>query len=387
VLGSDFKALGVVRSLGRRGIPSVIIDNVPRSAWFSRYVVKRFLWHGPMDSEAFLQFLFELGKLHHLEQWVLFPLQDEVVECVARNAYELGKRYRLVTQDWSVVQWACDKRLTHLLAQQIEVPYPRTWYPTCEDDLSTMEITYPAIIKPAVSIHFQHAIRLKAMPANTHEELLAHYRLAARVINADEIMIQEVIPGDGRAQYSVAAYCKDGHTLIRMTVRRTRQYPIDYGLSSSFVEAIEVPALYELAEKVLCAMGASGMVEVEFKYDRRVDQFKLLDINLRPWGWHTLCIACGIDFPLIQYRDVLGLAPPDITPTYGYRWIRLITDIPAAIEEMRAGITQPFGYLRSLSGKTVFSVFDWRDPLPAPGDFITVFSRSIKGFGRKGTKV
>ncbi len=32
VLGSDFKALGVVRSLGRQGIPSVIIDNQPRSA-------------------------------------------------------------------------------------------------------------------------------------------------------------------------------------------------------------------------------------------------------------------------------------------------------------------------------------------------------------------
>ena len=387
VLGSDFKALGVVRSLGRAGIPSVIIDNTPRSAWFSRYVVKRFPWHGSMDSEAFLQFLPGLGKVHHLEQWVLFALQDEVVECVARNAHELGKLFRLVTQDWSVLQWACDKRLTHRLAQQVGVPYPRTWYPASEGDLGTMEITYPAIVKPAVSIHLQHAIRLKALPANTYEELLAHYRLVASMINADEIMVQEIIPGDGRAQYSVAAYCKDGHTLIRMTAQRTRQYPIDYGLSSSFVEAIEVPALYELAEKVLCAMGASGMVEVEFKYDHRVDQFKLLDINVRPWGWHTLCMACGIDFPLIQYRDALGQPPPNITPTYGYRWVRLITDIPAGIDEMRAGITRPLGYLRSLLGKTVFSVFDWRDPLPALGDFASVFSRSIRGFGRKGTRV
>jgi predicted ATP-grasp superfamily ATP-dependent carboligase len=172
-----------------------------------------------------------------------------------------------------------------------------------------------------------------------------------------------------------------------MTARRTRQYPIDYGLGSSFVEAVEVPALYGLAEKVLCAMGASGMVEVEFKYDQRVDQFTLLDINLRPWGWHTLCMACGIDFPLIQYRDVLGQIPPNITPIYGYHWVRLITDILAGIDEMRAGMTSPLAYLRSLPGKTVFSVFDWRDPLPALGDIATVFSRSLKGFGRKGTRV
>ncbi len=377
VLGSDFKALGVVRSLGRRGIPCIVIDNTPRSAWFSRYVVKRFAWRGEMQGEAFLKFLLVLAKEHHAERWVLFPLQDEVVEFVAQNAQELGKLFRLVTQDWSIVRWACDKRLTHRLAQDAGVPYPKTWYPASEADLRSMEISYPAIIKPAVSIRFQHATRLKALPAKTHDELLAHYRLAAGVINPDEIMVQEIIPGDGRTQFSVAAYCKDGRPLIRMTARRTRQFPIDYGLGSSFVEAIEMSPLYELAEKVLLQMNASGMVEVEFKYDQRVDQYKLLDINLRPWGWHTLCVACGIDFPSIQYDDVLGQAPPEIIPTYGYRWVRLITDIPAGIQEMRVGITRPPGYIHSLVGKTVYSVFDWHDPLPTFGDCATVIARSL----------
>ena len=83
LLGSDFKALGVARSLGQRGIPSVVVDNMPRSAWFSRYVVKRFRWHSQMDDTAFLSFLLNIGKKHHLEQWVLFPMQDEVVQLVA----------------------------------------------------------------------------------------------------------------------------------------------------------------------------------------------------------------------------------------------------------------------------------------------------------------
>src|SRR5437868_5132419 len=145
VLGSDFKALGVVRSLGRRGIPSVVIDNLPRSAWFSRYVVKRFRWHGSMDAAAFLHFLLNIGKEHHLEQWILFPLQDEVVEFVARNRQQLANIYQLVTQGWEVVQWGQDKRLTHRLAQEVGVPYPKTWYPTSEDDLQRMDITFPAI--------------------------------------------------------------------------------------------------------------------------------------------------------------------------------------------------------------------------------------------------
>src|SRR5947209_6909212 len=227
VLGSDFKALGVVRSLGQRGIPSVVIDNLPRSAWFSRYVAKRFRWHGPMEGDAFLHFLLRISKEHHLEKWALIPLQDDVVGLVACNTEQLAKVYQLVTQDWQVIQWAHDKRLTYRMAQEIGVAYPKTWYTTCEDDLKTMEITFPVIIKPAISIHFQESMHLKALPVSNYEELLAQYRLTARVISPDEIMIQEIIPGNGHTQYSVATYCREGNILLAMTARRTRQYPID----------------------------------------------------------------------------------------------------------------------------------------------------------------
>lgn len=380
VLGSDYKALGVVRSLGRRGIPSVVIDNQPRSAWFSRYVTRRFAWHGPMEDGAFLNFLLHISKEYHLDQWVLFALQDDVVELVARNTQQLAKVYRLVTQDWNIIQWAHDKRLTYRMAEVVGVPYPETWYPTCEDDLKTIEIKYPVIIKPAISIRFQHAMRLKALPVSNLEQLLTQYRLAASIISPDEIMIQEIVPGQGRTQYSVATYCKEGNMILGMTARRTRQYPIDYGLSSSFVEAIEMPALFEHTEKLLHFMHVSGMVEVEFKYDLRNEQYKLLDINIRPWGWHTLCIACGLDFPYIQFCDTLGEAPSAIIPRYNYRWVRLLTDLPAGLQEIRTGITTPWAYLRSLIGNVAFSVFDRRDPLPTLGDFATALYRSIRGF-------
>lgn len=379
VLGSDFKALGVVRSLGRRGIPSVVIDNVPRSAWYSRYVRKHLAWHDYMESEAFLNFLLSVGKAYQLEQWVLFPMQDDAVEFVARNTRQLSGIYRLVTQDWEVVQWAHDKRMTHRLAEKACVPYPRTWYPATEEQLDKMEVGFPAIIKPAISIRLQNAVRLKALPADCKEDLLAQYRLAASIIEPSEIMVQEIIPGGGQDQYSVAAFCKDGQMLMSMSARRTRQYPIDYGLGSSFVEAIEIPPLFALAERLLGCLGVSGMVEVEFKHDNRDDQYKLLDINIRPWGWHTLCIACGLDFPYIQYLDVIGEPFSSYAPRYGRHWVRMLTDVPAGIQEIREGMTTPFSYFRSLIGKTVYSVFDWRDPVPVVGDLISAFEHCLRG--------
>ena len=381
LLGSDFKALGVVRSLGQRGIPCIVIDNIPRAAWFSRYVKKRFQWDGQMDDERFVPFLLSICKQYHLEQWVLFPTQDEVVQLVSCNAPLLAQVYRLVTQDWNVIQWANDKRCTYRMAHETGVPCPGTYYPANEDELAALDIMFPVIIKPAISIKFQYATHLKALPAGSREELLAQYRSVVKTIPAAEVMVQEVIPGDGRTQFSVATFCKEGRVLTGMTAQRTRQYPIDYGLGSSFVEAVPVPGLMELAEKLLLHMRVSGMVEVEFKYDQRDQQYKLLDINVRPWGWHTLCIACGLDFPYMQYCAVTGqeAVSPPASPRYGWHWVRLLTDLPAGLQEIRAGITTPYAYLRSLRGKTAFSVLAWRDPLPALGDFLLASSRMIRG--------
>lgn len=388
LLGSDFKALGVARSLGHRGIPSVVIDNIPRSAWFSRYVVKRFKWHSQMDDPEFISFLLSLGKKHHLEQWVLFPMQDEAVQLVACNTRQLTQIYTLVTQEWDIVQWANDKRRTYQMARETGVPYPCTHYPANEDELAEVNVPFPVIIKPAISVRLQYSTHLKALPAQSRQELLMQYRRAGEYIHPDEMMVQEIIPGDGRTQYSLAAFCKEGRILASMTARRTRQYPIDYGLGSSFVEAVPVPALSELAEKLLGFMRVTGMVEVEFKLDERDQQYKLLDINLRPWGWHTLCIACGLDFPYLQYCDALGQEQRSIvtTPHYDYHWVRLLTDIPAGLQEIRAGITTPHRYLRSLLGKTVFSVLDWRDPLPTFGDTLVAISRTVKAVTSRGQK-
>ena len=385
LLGSDFKALGVVRSLGRRGIPSVVVDNHPRSAWFSRYVRHRFAWDGSMEDPAFVDYLLRLAKDYHLEGWVLVPAQDEVVGAVARAADRLGACFQLVTPSWDIVRWAFDKRLTHQMARETGVAYPRTWYPADEAALEGLDVALPAIIKPAISVHLQYATRLKALPATTTEELRAQYRAAAAILQPDEIMVQETIPGYGDTQFSVAAFCVRGEPVMSMTARRTRQYPIDFGLGSSYVEAIELPELFEPAARILRYMGLTGMVEVEFKRDPRDGQDKLLDINVRPWGWHTLCIACGLDFPYIQYRNVLGQEPEPASPRYGYRWLRMLTDLPAGMQEVRVGITTPRAYLRSLVGRNVFSVLDWHDPLPAVGDVAMAVSR-VLGSRLKGAR-
>lgn len=375
VLGSDFKALGVIRSLGRRGIPGIVVDSQPRSAWFSRYVTRRFSWHGSLEDPELADYLLRIGREYHLQDWMLVAAQDDAVGLVSQHHDALAMIYQPTTPSWDVVRWAFDKRLTDRMAREAGVPYPSTWYPARESDLDRLDIRFPAIIKPAISIRMQHSARLKALPATHLDELHQQYRVATSLVSPDEIMVQEVIPGGGSTQVSVATFCEEGEARQMMTAMRRRQYPIDYGLGSSFVEAVHVPELIDPAERLLRYMRASGMVEVEFKQDPRDGVYKLLDINIRPWGWHTLCIACGLDLPYIQYQHMMGRPVPQIEPRYGVRWIRTATDVPAGIQEIRAGITTPRQYVRSLFGRNTFSVLNWRDPLPAFGDLAVLVAR------------
>lgn len=375
VLGSDFKALGVIRSLGRHGIPGIVVDSKPRSAWFSRYVTRRFSWHGSMEDPELADYLLQIGRDHHLQNWMLVAAQDDAVGLVAQHRDALAMIYRPTTPSWDVVRWAFDKRLTDRMAREADVPYPGTWYPAHESDLDSLDVRFPVIIKPAISIRMQHSARLKALPAASLEELHEQYRVATNLVSPDEIMVQEVIPGGGASQVSVATFCVDGEVTQSMTARRLRQYPIDYGLGSSFVESVHLPELLEPSERLLRYMRASGMVEVEFKQDPRDGIYKLLDINIRPWGWHTLCIACGLDLPYIQYQHMIGNPSQRIEPRYGTRWIRTATDVSAGIQEIRAGITTPWRYAHSLFGRNTYSVSNWRDPLPVFGDLAVLAAR------------
>jgi len=301
------------------------------------------------------------------------------VEAIAQHHGTLGATFRLVTPEWAELEAVHDKRMLNALADAAGVARPATWTPSDETELAALPVEYPVIVKPAVSMQMQQAIGCKALLARGSQELVEQYRRANTAAGSDGLMVQELIPGRGESQFSVAAFCVEGRIVAAMTARRLRQYPYDFGLSSSFVEAVAVPGLIESAALLMGQTRISGMVEVEFKRDPRSGVFKLLDVNVRPWAWHSLCAACGLDFVLMQYRLAVGELVPAAQPDYGSRkWVRMVTDLPAVFQELRAGSLTLGGYLRSLRGSVSFSVLDLRDPLPMAGDIGVTAVRMLR---------
>ncbi len=385
VTGADYRGLGVVRSLGRQGIPVWVLKERDHPlASCSRYVQRTIPWP-EADEAGRAQFLLDLAETENVDGWVVYPTDDAVSGLIARNHDALSRRYQLTGPDWSVLERLCNKRLLSELASTVGVDQPKAFFPESREDLTRLNCQFPAVVKPTMREELNQFTCDKAWLATDLNVLLALYDRARSCVPAGSIMIQELIPGGGEAQFSYAAVCDKGVPVASIIARRTRQCPMDFGRFSTYVETIADPGITDPAEKLLAALGYTGLAEVEFKQDPRDGEFKLLDVNTRAWGWHSIGARAGVDFPYLLWRVVQGERVARIKAREGVKWIRVSGDLPVVLKEILKGRLSIPAYLKSLRGPLEPAIFATDDPLPGVMDIPLMVSllcrRMLRKFG------
>jgi predicted ATP-grasp superfamily ATP-dependent carboligase len=283
---------------------------------------------------------------------------------VARCHDALSECYRLTTPPWEVFRRAYDKRLTAELATALGIPQPRTLPLSGRGDAERYDGPFPVVLKPSTKPRLNKPV-VKAWRADDAAELKRRYDEAAAVTEPGTLLLQELIPGDHDVHFSYAALCQDGLPLVGLAAERVRQYPPDFGKASTFVRTVRNATVEDLGRRVVAELGLTGLAEVEFKRDPRDDSYRLLDINARVWGWHTLGRSAGLDFAHLAWEAAIGGPVPRVYVPAGLRWLRLTTDLPAGLQEVRSGRASATSYLRSLAGRHERPVLAWDDPLPA----------------------
>jgi len=365
VIGGEHPGLGVARSLGRRGIPVCVIDDQYSVSQFSRYVSRTVRVKDLRNEHRTVENVLDVGRRYGLNGWVLFPTRDETVAAFSRHRDRLSEMFRVTTPSWETVQWAWDKKNTYIRASELGIPVPQTFNPRTESDLVPLYSRLPLAVKPAVKENFFYATGAKAWRAETQEQLRELFRRAASQIRPEEILVQEIIPGDGLRQYSYCAFFRDGEAQSTLVARRLRQHPREFGRAATYVETIDSPEIEELSLRFLRNIDYYGLVEMEFKQDPRDGKYKLLDVNARTWGFHILGAAAGVDFPYLQYADQVGEVPGKYRAAPGIGWLRLLTDVPTVLSDFCNRSLSFRAYWDSLKATRVESVFSWRDPLPS----------------------
>ncbi|HDQ45726.1 MAG TPA: ATP-grasp domain-containing protein [bacterium] len=364
VIGGHFHALGLIRQLARRGVSVILVDHEPCMARFSRYLQGFYRSPRCDDAERFSSFLIELAERKRLSSWVLFPTHDESVYYLANHRDRLKDDFRISTPAWEITRNVYNKRLTYRHARKIGIPIPDTFFPADETELMALGLSYPVILKPAVMRHFFSKTGRKAFLAQNPDQLRGLYREACLIIPSDEIMIQDLVPDCSENLYGYCPYIRNGEVYGRIVAKRPRQHPRDFGQATTYARTLALPEIEKMGNLFLKSIGFEGVCEVEFIRDRRDGRFKLLEVNPRIWGWHTLAEAAGVPLGYLAYRD--GIGRPVRVEGYetDVSWMRLLTDIPTVFKEIARKELSVTDYLKSLRGHRAFAVLAKDDPVP-----------------------
>lgn len=373
--------LGVVRSLGRAGIPVIGVDFNPAMPGFtSRYCQAKLSPNPVHDPEACLEFLMKEGE-HLDERAVLMPASDAYVMFMARYQEELCKRFVFTLPSSQVLDGLVNKRHQYELAEQAGIPLPNTFYPESMAEVRQVknELDYPVFVKPYIG-HLWREIYggyHKGFKIDTPQELEARYEEIFR--HGLPAMVQSLILGPDTNLYEVSFYIGQlGDIQAIFTHQKIHQYPPRFGVSSC-AASVYYPELVDLGIQLMHGLNYRGISSIEFKRDDRDGQLKLIELNPRFAQQNILAADCGVNFPLIEYMDLTGNPQPPVTEFItGRKWLDLTIDFPSFWEYYRNHETTIWGWLKTWKGVNSF-------PALALDDLGPYFKKL--GYGKKLTKL
>lgn len=380
VLGLNVTGLGVLQTLGARGVAVAALDRSRMEIGFHSCFGEKFLV-ADRDLIAWLGAL-EQAKGRRI---VLFPSSDDYLTLLSEHRALLEGRFALPFPEPELLGRLLDKYQFHLLASP--------WcdlLPGCALlDRSTGSTWrhWPAIVKPVLIHEFRKQFpNTKAWVVQGTEELEEKRLVLERLGIA--AVVQEIVVGPDSDQFSVCGYFDAAsRPTVSYVARKVRQDPRGFGVGT-YVELVEDPGLLEPTHRLLQRLNFTGIAEVEYRRDARTGSFKLIEVNARAWTQNKLGAYAGHDVVGAAYSDLSGKALAPLGAS-ARRWAFVLRDLKGLwcdggplVPRLRLAARVIFP-----GPEIVHAVYDRRDPrvlLGVPLFFLWKLSALLRSRGSNG---
>jgi D-aspartate ligase len=368
--------LGIVRSLGRMGVPVYPVHK-DRSAPanFSRYASGIFRWDfasaSDRESLTFMQRVREkVGR-----PALIYACDDDTAVFVGNHAGILRQSFLFQEVPARLIANLASKRGLNELATRHNIPTAETRFPQCKADVLSCisELTFPILLKAIDGLLLVRRTGKKMVICRNQQELLESYDRLEDPRHPN-LMIQEYIPGGAESVWMFNGYFNHiSECLVSFTGRKLRQCPIHTGATSLGI-CLTNPAVEGTVKAFLAAVGYKGMVDVGTRYDARDGKYKILDVNPRIGATFRLFVdRAGMDVARACYLDMTGQAVTSSAIEDGRRWIVEDMDASASIRYWRERSLTVTQWAASLRGIQEAGYFSWSDLLPA---FVRLFTET-----------
>ncbi len=307
VTDSQYKhTLSIVRSLSQKGI-SVDVGSSLNSLTLSstsKYCRRSYVYPNPKENTTrFVRFFRNLQK--SLKYDVIMPVGYSSTYFLSMNKKAIATDDVIPVSDFSALKLAANKRASFLLAKELGVPIPYTFFINSASEIDNCMVkNYPVVVKGALESGLVHF-------ACNKQDLKNKFNLIHRTQGALPV-VQEFIRGQGYGFFGLFNHGKPRAVFMHKRIRE--QYVS--GGPSTCAESVFEQKILDYGLKMLKSLNWHGIAMVEFKQDEVDGEFKMMEINPKFWGSLDLALASGVNFPFLLYKMAID---GDIQPVYNYK--------------------------------------------------------------------
>lgn len=346
--------VGIARSLGRVGIPVYgVYEDRFTPASLSRYVRGRFVWRNEdIRVDEFLSGMAAIAKRIQ-RPTILVPMDDHGAILIAEHADSLPGSFLFPHQTSGLPRTLASKAGLYRLCKELGVPSPEAVFPATRSDVEGFlaRAIFPVVVKATQGWSVPRDTRVKSTTiVDTPEGVLDIYEQLQDRPGGD-LMFQEYIPRDQGQDWFFHGYCDErSDCLVGFTGVKVRSYPA-YAGPTTLGRCVENEVLRHQAEQLFKVLNYRGIMDLDYRLDRRDGMYKLTDFNPRIGAQFRLFVnEDGIDVVRALHLDLTGHAVPPSRPVEGRRFMTEHHDILAGWAYHRDGGLTFRTWFRSIRG-------------------------------------
>lgn len=306
VAGADLNGLGVVRSLTKAGVSTIILDtDLRKSTLSTRFGSK--IQVPALSGKPFIKSLIHVaGTLKQTP--VLILTQEDSVATVSCNREQLEKLYAFSMPSKSTMQMLMNKSSFQKSAENLGSPIPRSVRLTADVNLERINpLRYPCVIKPLVK-NAEYSRRFaKAYKVSSGREAATLWNDMRTAVS--EAIMQEWIEGNDSDVYFCLQYRgPTGTKPVSFVGRKVCQWPPMIGGTASCVSAPDVfDELVASTNAYFDAVGFVGLCSMEYKRDTRDQRFYMVEPTVGRTDYQEeIATLNGVNIPFAAYCGELG---------------------------------------------------------------------------------
>ena len=253
---------------------------------------------------------------HKDEKILLVSATENYIELISKNKDKLKDKYYFNYADISIIESLSNKELFYKKYMNNGIiNLPKTiYYNLSKDDKLEIDFPYPVIVKAANvvayrKLHFEGQNKIYKVKDEHELEKIIHDIKEGGYL--DTLIIQEYIPGDDSTLFDSVIYADTKAKVKRITLAQIglQEHKSDLvGNAAVLINGynqFDDKNIVERVKKLAETIGITGFAEFDLKYDKRVNDYKLLEINPRQGRSSYYLTSLGCNLVEILKKDLI----------------------------------------------------------------------------------